>query len=79
MRINCAVCKKSFQFSNPAVSTVADLLSVTVDCPHCGADLKAPDDEITMIPMAEYMRRSLVRQGIVIGPDAEFGYIEVRG
>jgi len=79
IRINCGGCGGSFYFQHPSVNDVSRLLSPTLDCRICGVTLKAPEDELTMIPMDTFLRRSFKAQGIELGDDTVFGVIEIKG
>lgn len=81
IKVNCGACQKQFEFSHPSVRDAHDMYAVTIDCRHCGAVLKVPDDEITMISMAQYMTRSARAAGLLteeqqIDPH-DIGVIEV--
>ena len=62
--ITCGRCKKEFPFEHPSVDRAADLMSVTLDCPHCGVELKAPRDTLLMRPMDEYLDQIYDEAGI---------------
>lgn len=79
IKVLCGHCQRNFDFEHPSVNKVEDLRNVTLDCGWCGNTIKVPDDEVYMIDIGEYMRRSLVRQGHLQegDPAPQVGYIDL--
>jgi len=71
--IHCSKCGNTFDFDNPAIRSAYDLVHVTIDCAWCGAVLKMPTDELHMVDMEEFMRRQLLRSGIITKDDRNPG------
>ena len=73
INIHCGQCEGVFEFEHPSVRIAADLNNVTIDCKWCGVTLKAPTDEIHMIPMTEYLSRTMSNITQLHRPSAPIG------
>lgn len=62
--ITCGVCEKNFIFRHPSVRSAIDLMHITLDCPHCAAELKAPTDSLRMISMADFLTAGYREAGV---------------
>lgn len=57
--VHCGGCDTSFKFAHPAAQKAANLMHVTITCKNCGVTLKAPSDELHMLPIGEVMARQV--------------------
>lgn len=78
--VHCGACQGKFKIRHPALPTLEKVMQITTDCPFCGVTIKAPNDELLMIPMGEYMRRSMIANGFnadAIHPAPEVSAIDL--
>lgn len=66
IKVTCGFCERVFTVTHPSLQGARDLVSVTLECHHCKAELVFDPDEIRMIPVSQLMARRL---GIKLVPD----------
>lgn len=77
IQILCQSCQGNFAFRHPSVNAPGDLMNVTIDCQHCGAILKAPNDQLMMISIEQFMARGMREAGMEVPDSLQVGYVEI--